>query len=176
LQSYFFYRLVGCNREDVMNAQNIVQVSAAILLSAVIASCAAPQGGGLRPTEKQFSSQWIDITMGGMMAVPGKGLALTLNLKNKTKQPVYVLVAFVTPDPAQRCEIAKQLDASLSALFSCPQKSLTPNKDYPIDISIYTDEGRTSLIENPKTKFYFTEKDARAFDELSRKIEAEKSK
>jgi hypothetical protein len=162
--------------EDVMNAQKMVQISVAILLSAVIVSCAAPQGGGLRPTEKQFSSQWIDITMGGMMATPGKGLALTLNLKNKTKQPVYVLVAFVTPDPTQRCEVAKQLDASQSSLFSCPQKSVTPNKDYPIEISIYTDEGRKNLIESPKTKFYFSEKDAKAFDEISRKLEAEKSK
>ena len=85
-------------------------------------------------------------------------------------------MAFITPDPTQRCEVAKQLDASQSALFSCPQKSLTPNRDYPIEISIYTDEGRQNLIESPKTKFYFSEKDAKAFDELSRKLEAEKSK
>ena len=159
-----------------MNVQKIVQVSVAVLLSALIAGCAGPEGGGLKPTEKQFSSQWIDITIGGMMAAPGEGLALTLNLKNKTKQPVYVLVAFITPDPAQRCEIAKQLDASQSALFSCPQKSVTPNKDYPIDIAIYADEGRKNLIESPKTKFYFSEKDAKAFDELSKMLETGKLK
>ena len=159
-----------------MNARKIVQVSVAVLLSAVIASCAVPQGGGLSPTEKQFSSQWIDITMGGMMAMPGEGLTLSLNLKNKSQKTLHVLVAFVTPEPTQRCEVAKQLDASQSSLFSCPQKSLTPNKEYPIEISIYTDEGRKNLIENPKTKFYFSEKDAKAFDELSKKLEAERSK
>ena len=110
------------------------------------------------------------------MSIPGEGLSLALDLKNKGKQTVYVLVVFDTPDPSQRCEIAKQLDASQSALFSCPQNSLAPNADYPIEIEIYTDEGRTILVENPTTKFLFSEKDVKAFNEASRALETEGAK
>jgi len=159
-----------------MSVKAILQVWATVFLSVLIAGCAGLDVGGLKPTQEQFSSQWIDITMGGMMAAPGEDFALTLNLKNKSKQPVYVVVGFMTPDPSQRCEIAKQLDASQSALFSCPQKSVTPNINYPVDIAIYDDEGRTNLLESPKTKFYFSANDAKAFDELSRMLETEESK
>jgi hypothetical protein len=89
---------------------------------------------------------------------------------------VYVLVLFDTPDPSQRCKISKQLDVSQSALFSCPQNSVTPNADYPIEIEIYADEGRTNLVENPTTKFQFSEEDVKAFDELSSAMETEGAK
>jgi hypothetical protein len=159
-----------------MKTRIAVMVAVGIFLSVAIGSCAVPQAGGLRPSDTQFSSQWVEIGMGGMMSIPGKGLSLALDLKNKGKQTVYVMVVFDTPDPSQRCEIAKQLDASQSALFSCPQNSLTPNADYPIEIEIYTDEGRSNLVENPTTKFLFSEKDVQAFNELSRALEAEGTK
>lgn len=114
--------------------------------------------------------------MGGIMGIPGKGLALTLNLKNKSPRTLYVLVSFVAPDSTQRSEEAKQLNASQSAFFSCPLKTLIPDKDYPVEISIYTDEGRKNLIENPKTKFRFSGRDASAFEEVTKRLEAEKSK
>ena len=159
-----------------MNVLKMMKVAIAILLSIVVTSCAAPQGGGVRPTSKQFSSQWIEITMGGMMALPGEGLALALSLKNKSSKTLQVSVAFITPDPTQRCEVTKQLNSAQSSLFSCPQKSLTPNTDYPIEISIYSDEGHKNLVEKPRTQFYFSEKDAKAFEELTKKLEAEKAK
>jgi hypothetical protein len=53
---------------------------------------------------------------------------------------------------------------------------LIPDKDYPVEISIYTDEGRKNLIENPKTKFRFSGRDASAFEEVTKRLEAEKSK
>ena len=163
-------------KEETMKVLKMVNAAIAILLSIVVTGCAAPQGGGLRPTSKQFSSQWIDITMGGMMALPSEGLALALSLKNKSSKTLQVSVAFVTPDPTQRCEVTKQLNSAQSSLFSCPQKSLTPNTDYPIEISIYSDESRKNLVDKPQTRFHFSEKDAKAFAELTRKLEAEKAK
>jgi len=131
------------------------------------------QGGGLRPTSKQLSSQWVDITMGGIMAFPEKGPALSLDLTNKSAQTLEVIVSFLSPDPAQRCEITKQIARGQSELFQCPQKSLTSNVDYPVNMAIYTAsvQGDRALVESPKTKFYFSEKDARAFEQLIKTLE-----
>jgi hypothetical protein len=154
----------------------MVQILMAVVFSAGMSSCAVPQGGGLGPTEGQFSSQWVGISMGGVMGIPGEGMVLALDLKNRSRQDLHVLVEFVAPDPTQRCEVEKQIDASKSSFFSCPQKSLTPDKDYPVRLYIYTDKERKNLIESPQTKFRFSESDAKAFDELSRRLQTEKTK
>ena len=138
-----------------------------------VTALAAPQGGSLRPTSKQFSSQWVDVIMGGMMSFPETGPALTLNLANKSTETLEVTVSFQTPDPKQRCNITSQIEKKKSVLFQCPQKSVTPNKDYPVSVAIYiTDsQGNKKLAENPTTKFYFSKNDAKAFEQLIKSFE-----
>lgn len=144
----------------------------AVLFSLSVTSCATPYGGGLRPSSGQFSSRWVDILMGGVMAPPGEGLALMLNLKNKSQQELDVTTSFVTPDPAQRCTETQQIAAGKSAMFSCPQKNLTPNADYPVELGISTisAKGDRVLVESPKTKFFFSEKDVRGFEEAMKAL------
>lgn len=157
-----------------MSVLKIINTAIAIVLSVVVTGRAASPGDSLRPASRQFSSQWIEITMGGMMALPGEGLVLALSLRNRSSKPLQVSVAFVTPDPKQRCKVTKQLNPAQSAMFSCPQKSVTPNADYPIEISIYSDKERKSLIERPSTQFRFSEKDVKAFVELTKALKTEK--
>ena len=155
-----------------MNKLNARVGFVAILFSLSVMSCATPSGGGLRPSPGQFSSQWVDILMGGVMAPPGEDLALMLSLKNKSQQDLDVTASFVTPDPTQRCTESKQIAAGKSAMFSCPQKNLTPNADYPVELGIKTisAKGDRVLVESPKTKFYFSEKDVRGFEEAMKAL------
>ena len=136
--------------------------------------CIQRQSSGLSPSSSQFSSQWVDITMGGVMAFPETGPALALNLENKSSNALLVSVSFKAPDPKQQCKIEKQIKNKGSTLFKCPQTSVTPNVDYPVVVTIYTlvEQGKKQLVENANTKFHFSEKDARGFDLL---IEALKS-
>ena len=151
-----------------MNIKKIRLVLVLAIIITVIAGCAQRQIGRVRPSSAQFSSQWIDITIGGMMAFPETGSALALNLANKSSKALEVSVFFKTPDPKQQCDIKKQIKNKVPTLFQCPQTSVTPNVDYPIAITIYTlgEQGEKKLVEDTSTKFNFSEKDAKGFDQL----------
>ncbi|MSR61208.1 MAG: hypothetical protein EXS08_02005 [Planctomycetes bacterium] len=144
---------------------------ARLLISAMLAllasACSSP-GGGLGPSASEFSSSWVDITMGGMMGLPA-GPALGLSLHNKTDKSLWVTVAFEAPDPTQRGEVADKLEPRGQQLFTYPQRSITPDADYPIRLQIYTDAARTQRVESPETKFRFSQKDTQAFESLAGK-------
>lgn len=156
-----------------MNSEQLRLGVVAGVIAFVVVGCAALQGGSARPTSKQFSSQWVEVTMGGMMAFPGSGPALALDLANKSTETLEVTVSFLAPDPAQQCEVTKQIARQKSELFECPQYSVTPNTDYPVSVAIYAlgSQGGKKLVENPRTKFFFSERDARAFEQLIRTLE-----
>jgi hypothetical protein len=157
-----------------MSIKKLRSVLILALISTVIVGCVQPQSGGMRPSTNQFSSQWVDITMGGMTASSGTGLVLALNLANKSNKALEVSVSFKAPDPKQQCEIEKQIKNKGSTLFQCPQTSVTPNVDYPIAITIYTlgEQGEKQLVENANTKFHFSENDARGFEQLIKAMES----
>lgn len=157
-------------REQIMKPGILFIIPAIVM----VAGCAVV--GGLRPTTRQFSSQWLDIDMGGLMASPGGEPALQLLLRNRSEKQLEVVVAFATPDPTQSCHVAKQLNGGQTAFFTCPQTSITANTDYPISISIYGDKERRNLLENPRTKFFFREEGVKEFEALRKKLEAEKSR
>ena len=135
----------------------------AICLAVVSAGDAISQSGGLRASEGQFFSEWVEIVAGGMMERPGEGRVFGLNLKNKSQQPLWVTVVFRTPDPSQDCEATKRVDAGATEMYTCAQTSLTVNRDYRVYIKIYEDKSRTALLESPQTKFRFGKSDAAAF-------------
>ena len=141
-------------------------IGAVLLFAATATGCAGTSSGGLRPGQGEFSSDYVDITLGGMIALPGEGPALALQLQNKTQGALFVSVAFEAPDPAQRCESTKTLAAGESHMYKCPQSSLAVDQDYPVHIAVYGDETRSELLESPRTKFRFGEQDAAAFQAL----------
>lgn len=108
------------------------------------------------------------------MAFPETGPALALVLANKSTETLEVTVSFLTPDPAQRCKVTKQIVQKKSEIFQCPQKSVTPNVDYPVSVAIYAlgSQGDKKLVDNPQTKFFFSEQDAGAFEQLRKTLES----
>ncbi len=128
--------------------------------------------GSTRPTADQFSSQWVSITMGGMMAFPETGPALALNFANTSNTTLDVTVSFKAPGHKQQCEVTKHIKRNSSTLFQCSQTSITTNMDYPITIAIHTlgELGEKDLVETTNTKFRFSEIDAKAFEELRKAL------
>ena len=137
-----------------------------------IAGSGIAGSGSTRPTADQFSSQWVSITMGGMMAFPETGPALALNLANKSSTTLDVTVSFKAPDHKQQCKVTKHIKKNSSTFFQCPQTSITTNIDYPITIAIHTlgELGEKQLVESANTKFRFSEKDAKAFEQLRKAL------
>ena len=152
-----------------MAIKNLRLLSILTAICVISFGCVQHQNSGVRPSSSQFSSQWVKVTMGGMMAFPETGPALALNLVNKAKETIDVTVSFKSPEPKQRCTITKQIKIGGSALFQCPQSSITPDTDYPVTVDIHklSENGKKILVESPVTKFYFSESDARGFKELA---------
>ena len=157
-----------------MNEFQSACLAVAFAFAVLTSSCAETQGGGLRPSAGQFSSNRVEIMMGGMIGLPEEGPALALQLKNSTSQPLWITVDFKTPDPAQQCRVTKRLDAGETHMYTCAQKSLTVDRDYPIVIAVFEDENRTRLLESPETKFWFGELDAAAFLSLMESMKSNK--
>lgn len=151
-----------------MNIKNLRSLFVLVLISTVIIGCVPRQSGGVRPPSNQLSSQWVNMTMGGMMASTETGTALTLNLANKSNNALSISVSFKVPDPKQQCKIEKQIKNNGSTLFQCPQTSVITNVDYPVSITIYTIglQGEKQLVENTSTKFRFSKEDAEAFEQM----------
>ena len=68
-------------------------------LFAVVGGCTSSNAGGLRPSKEEFTSDCLEVTMGGMTVDPDVGLALTLGLKNTTQEAAWVRVRFESPPP-----------------------------------------------------------------------------
>ncbi len=145
---------------------------AVFAVAILVAGCGGgpKDGGGLRPDSSQFASEWLDVTMGGMMAVPGKGPALTLSLKNTSRRPLWVAVEFTAPGAGSSCNVDKQLDVGGGGMFTCPQTSLVQDEDYPIVVHTYGDAGRTKLLETTQTQLRFGARDVAAFNELAKSL------
>ena len=137
-----------------------------------LAACGGPkEGGGLRPDSSQFSSEWLEVTMGGLMAVPGEGPSLTLNLKNTSRKTLWVEVEFSTPH-ASSCTVDKVLEVSSGGMFVCAQTTLVADQDYPVLVRTYSDSERTKLLESTQTHFRFDAKDVAKFESLVQSMQS----
>jgi hypothetical protein len=139
----------------------------ASIIGVTVTACGGPKGGGgLRPDSSQFSSEWLEVSMGGMMSVPGEGPALTLSLKNKSRKPLWVEVEFNTPDVSQHCTVDKFLAVDGGGMFMCAQTALVQDRDYPVLVRTYSDTRKTKLLESTQTMFRFDAKDVAKFNSL----------
>ena len=118
----------------------------------ILNSCATPGSGGLRPSQSEFDSQWVEIAAGSAYGEIGKPLALMLILKNKTDRALWVHVGFTSPDPAQSCTSAKQLAPKGSATYTCAQRQLVADVPYPISVAAFSDQALTQNLETKQTK------------------------
>ena len=143
-------------------------LASVFFVAVVVAGCGGPQKdrGGLRPDSSQFASEWVNVTMGGMMASPGKNPSLTLNLKNTSRRAIWVEVEFTTPDGSQNCKVDKKLDVSGGGMFMCAQSSLVQDEDYPVLVHVYGDADKTTLLESTQTKLRFDASDVAKFNAL----------
>ena len=147
-----------------MNGLRCAYLAALCGLAILAAGCAGLTGGGLGPGRGQFSSEWVEIVMGGLMGDSEEGLVLSLSLKNKSQQPLWVTVDFRAPEPGQPCQVTERIDVGGTERYTCAQSLVVAEQDYPIHIEVYGDESQTALLESPQTKFWFGKSDAAAFE------------
>ncbi len=135
---------------------------------------AAEVKGGMQPTvNTSFASGWVEITIGGLMATENRQLALSLGLANKSNADLWVQVKIDTPESDVACDSVRKLTVTRATLFSCPQDTIIAERDYPIYVSVFTDEERSNLVEKSGTKFRFSQggiqQTLRAADIIERK-------
>ena len=132
----------------------------------ILNACATPGSGGLRPSQSEFDSQWVEIAAGSAYGEIGKPLALMLILKNKTDRALWVHVGFTSPDPAQSCTSAKQLAPKGSATYTCAQRQLVADVPYPISVAAFSDQALTQNLETKQTKLQFKAQDLATLMEM----------
>ncbi len=142
-------------------------------LFAVVGGCTSSNAGGLRPSKEEFTSDCLEVTMGGMTVDPDVGLALTLGLKNTTQEAAWVRVRFESPPPNTPGEAVRKLDPGASEMFIHSQSSVVPETNYPIFVETYRDAALTQPVEKTQTQFWFSHKDATIFHELAKKLQSD---
>ena len=148
-----------------MKLCSLAHLACLFVLVVLPVSCASAGAGGLRPSD--FSARTVDIQMGGLMSMP-EGLVLGLSLVNKSDALLWVQVNFESPDPMQRCLLVEKLEPGGSHLYTCPQRTITPDVDYPIHLRVFADAALTQLIESPETKFRFEQESLEALQSIPR--------
>ncbi len=130
------------------------------------APCAIAEGGEVTPTLGPFSSEWVEIVNIKVTVTPNEGGVLSIALRNKSEQSLWVTLVVRTPDPTQDREITGMLDAGGTETFKCSQTMLIPKKDYRLLVQIYKDEGLRTLLGSPETTFRFRKSDVDKFAAL----------
>ncbi len=148
-------------------------VATVSMIALVAAGCGGPKDGdGSRPDSSQFSSEWLAVSMGGMMSVPGEGPSLTLNLRNSSRTPLWVEVEFTTPNQSSNCIVDKKLEVGGGGMFTCAQKSLVQDEDYPVLVRTFADAKKTKLLESTRTQLRFAARDVAKFEALTESMQA----
>lgn len=113
-------------------------------------------GGHAPTTDSPFTSGWIDISMGGLVATDTNNLAINISLYNKSERDTWIKITFLKPDLSPACTVTRKVDAKDSSLFECSQKTIISGQFYPIYHSVFLDENLTELVEKSGTRMYFS--------------------
>jgi hypothetical protein len=141
---------------------------------AVLVGCASTRGPDyydlgffrLYPLETEHQSDLVIGPMGGLLPSTGRP-ALAIRIDNKSTDTIWVQVVIEAngTDPLWK-EVA-ELAAGRGTLLQCRRQSVQSDTEYPVVFSIYADRQLTSLREQIRTKFRFSEKDLQVFRELT---------
>ena len=111
----------------------------------------AEPAAGQRPRD-------IELQPGGLM-VFADGMALSYSVRNKAKQPVWVMFEASGPAGTNRCNTVRKLEPVTTKQFHCTQASITPGAVYPLSVSVYADERFGRLLAWYTGSLQVTEKD-----------------
>jgi len=150
----------------IVRALSALAMFLVIGASAGWAPCAVATGGEVKPTLGPFSSEWVEIVNIEVTVLPSEGGVLSVTLRNKSEQPLWVTAVVRTPDPTQDRELTRKLDVGGTETYKCSQTVLIPKKDYRLFVQIYKNEGLVTLLGSAETTFRFRKSDVDKFDAL----------
>lgn len=143
-----------------MTRQGVAFAVVILLLS----GCAGPQATGLVPAD--FSSNWVEVSSGGVIGEPGGKPELLFTVRNKSERRLWVKVRFAPPSPNPECVLSKKLEPGEKSHYPCRQEKMVPDADYPIFVSVHFNEGLTDQAETAQTKMRFSKRDVDAFEKF----------
>ena len=101
-----------------------------------------------------FDSSRLVIQMGGMRMVEGHP-AVTIALKNKTAETLWVAAYFDVPEDGEGCERFERIEPAASQTFVCVQPDLIFDEVYVVRFEAFADEQRLELLEAQSTELWF---------------------
>lgn len=143
-----------------MTRQGVAFAVVALLLS----GCAGQQATGPGPAD--LSSNWVEVSSGGVISEPGGKPELLFTVRNKSERVLWVKVRFAPPSPNPECVLSKKLEPGEKAPYPCGQEKIVADTDYPIFVSVHLNEGLTDQAESAQTKMRFSKRDVDAFEKF----------
>jgi hypothetical protein len=119
----------------------------------------------VRAKDKGFESQFLEITMGGIVMSPDVKPELRLHLANKSQRTLWVAVRFEPPAPNAACEQSHQIDTKQEGQFTCALESLVAEADHAATVKVFGDSGMTEQLETTSTSMRPKKKEVEAMQE-----------
>lgn len=128
------------------------------VLALVLGGCAlAPRSEPPAP-----AAEGVELRRGGLVATAAGRPELSLTLANVSARLLWVSVHFQTPGGGGDCVVARELPPQESAVFSCPQRSIRPDADYPVQVAAFADPDQAAPLHTVATVFRFDAGDVAA--------------
>nr|MDQ2695607.1 hypothetical protein [Pseudomonadota bacterium] len=87
---------------------------------------------------------------------------LSLTLANVSARVLWVSVHFRTPGGGGDCVVARELPPRESAVYACPQRSIRPDVDYPVQVAAFAGPDQVAPLHTVETVFRFDAGDVAA--------------
>ena len=111
------------------------------------------------PGPRDIKSEWIRFATVGLMFSPSQGIAMGLDVENRSESPIWVKLIVGTPGSGILCEQVRALAPQQSATITCPRDTIQPDTDYPMTVEIFRDSALTSTAEKNSSQLRFHKKD-----------------
>lgn len=136
-------------------SQRIARGGAGLLLAMALGGCAGFFGSRTVPPQPQSGAPAVEMISGGLLVSRSGTAELALTLINRSQRTLWVTVYFQTPGGLKDCLLARELGAAEKHLFVCPQDTVRPDTDYPVQITVFTDLAQTQVLDRIGTRLRF---------------------
>jgi hypothetical protein len=142
----------------------LTSILAVVLTLILCGASATVSGAGSRtwdsdgPGPKDLKSEWVRFTTAGLMFSPSEGLAIGLEMENRSESPIWVRLTVRGPASDVACEKTMALPSKQSAAVVCWRDTILPDVEYPMTVEVFRDSALTSAVEQTATQMRFRKK------------------
>ena len=115
---------------------------------------------------KDLKSEWVSFTSAGLMFSPSLGIAIGLDLENRSESPIWVKLTIPAQGSRSACEQVAALASKRGTTVTCPRDTIVPDIEYPMTVEVFRDSGMTSSAERDTTQLRFHKGDLEVLGNL----------